>query len=153
MTHDQAPCCNISSTWVKNRINGIIPPHIHTSTMEFMSIWLSLCTPILWTWHKYICRHGFSCKCMNHVYLHLCHVSSCNKVLNILDTFSFHDLLWMNITILHLDALQGLSYIKDFKTVIISINTYNINICNAEYNLFHSSDKFVLVHRWLFVLL
>jgi len=70
-----------------------------------------------------------------------------NKVLNILDTFSFLDLVWMNITILHLVPLQGLSYIKDFKTVIISINTYNINICSAGYNLFHSSDRFFLVHR------
>jgi len=74
-----------------------------------------------------------------------------NKVLNILDTFSFHD--WMNITLLHLVPLQGLSYIKDFKTAIISINTHNINICSAEYNLFHSSDRFVLVHRRLLVLL
>lgn len=84
---------------------------------------------------------------MNHVYLHLCHASFCNNVLNILDTFSFHDLVWMNITIHHLVPTQGLSYITDFKTVIISINTYNINIFNAESNLFHSPDRFVLVHR------
>ena len=90
---------------------------------------------------------------MNHAYLHLCYASSCNKVLNILDTFSFNDLVWMNITVLHHVPLQGLSYIKDFKTVIISINTCNINICNAQSKLFPSSDRFVLVHRRLLVLL
>jgi hypothetical protein len=142
--YDQAPCCNISSTWVKYRINGIIPPHVHTSTMEFMSIWLYLCTPILQMWHKYVCKHGFSCKCTLKWTMYICIYARLYLVIKYwIYCTHFHSMtVWMNSTILHLVPLHVMSYIKDFK-IITSINTYNINICNAEFNLFHGSDRFM----------